>query len=155
PLFCVHPGGGLSWSYSALMRYLPAERPIYGLQARGIMQPQMAPASLEDMAADYLQAIRQVQPAGPYNLLGWSFGGLAAHAIATRLQEQGESVALLALLDSYPNKVNGHALNGGDLDDEKLLADQLKALGYYRGDAPLKVTSALRILREEGDILSN
>ncbi|MEZ5889848.1 MAG: thioesterase domain-containing protein [Xanthobacteraceae bacterium] len=50
-----------------------------------------------------LSIIQQVQqPSGPYNLLGWSFGGLVAHAMATELQSQGEEVALLALLDSYP-----------------------------------------------------
>ena len=54
------------------------------------------------MAADYLNLIRKIQPAGPYNLIGWSFGGLVAHAIATRLQAEGEEVSLLALLDSYP-----------------------------------------------------
>jgi nonribosomal peptide synthetase DhbF len=136
------------------MRHLPADRPIYGLQARGIMQPQMAPQTLDDMAADYLEHIRQVQPTGPYNLLGWSFGGLVAHAIATRLQGQGERVALLALLDSYPAAGNGQPLNEGNFDDGKFLAEQLKALGYYQGDSPLSVSSALEILRREGDLLS-
>ena len=154
PLFCIHPGGGLSWSYSGLMRHLPSDRPIYGLQARGIVQPQLAPQTVDEMAADYLGAIQQIQPTGPYNLLGWSFGGLVAHAIATRLQDQGESVALLALLDSYPINGNGGRQNGF-FDDGKLLADQLKALGYYLEDEPLQVSSALAILRREGDILSN
>ncbi len=54
------------------------------------------------MAAHYVQPIRHVQPTGPYHLLGWSFGGLVAHAIATRLQNAGEQVDLLALLDAYP-----------------------------------------------------
>jgi len=137
------------------MRHLPADHPIYGLQARGLTQPQMAPQTLDEMAADYLDSIRQIQPTGPYNLLGWSFGGLVAHAIATRLQDQGESVALLALLDSYPTEGNSRPLNGGDFGDEKLLADQLKALGYYQGDEPLQVSTALNILRREGDILSS
>ena len=141
-------------SYSGLMRHLPADRPIYGLQARGIAQPEMAPQTLEDMAADYVQTIRQIQPTGPYNLLGWSFGGLVAHAIATRLQVQGERVALLALLDSYPAEANGDSQNS-DLDDETILANQLKALGYYQGDEPLQVSSALDILRKDGDMLSN
>ncbi|MGA7488363.1 MAG: alpha/beta fold hydrolase, partial [Xanthobacteraceae bacterium] len=155
PLFCIHPGGGLSWSYSGLMRHLPAERPIYGLQARGITQPQMAPHTLDEMAADYLSFIRKVQPAGPYNLLGWSFGGLVAHAIAARLQDEGERVALLAVLDSYP--IDGHSVPAGEteLDDEKLLADQLRALGYYHGKEPLQISGALDILRKAGDILAN
>jgi len=155
PLFCIHPGGGLSWCYSGLMRHLPPEHPIFGLQARAITEPQRAPQTIEEMAADYLQAIRRIQPAGPYNLLGWSFGGLVAHAIATWLQEHGETVALLALLDSYPSNGNGHLHNGGTLDDGKLLADQLRALGYYAGDEPLSISGALSILRGKHDILSN
>ena len=57
PLFCIHPGGGLSLSYAGLLRHLPPDRPVYGLQARGIVQPEMAPATLEDMAADYSRTI--------------------------------------------------------------------------------------------------
>jgi thioesterase domain-containing protein len=155
PLFCIHPGGGLSWSYSGLMRYLPPERPIYGLQARGILQPQLTPHTIEEMAADYCSCIKRVQPTGPYNLLGWSFGGLVAHAVATRLQEHGERITLLALLDSYPIESECSPLNDQQLDNEKVLADQLKALGYYSGDEPLQASSALDILRREGDILSN
>ncbi|MCC6775919.1 MAG: alpha/beta fold hydrolase, partial [Hyphomicrobiales bacterium] len=153
PLFCIHPGGGLSWSYAGFLRHLPTARPIYGLQARGVVQPELAPQSVEEMAADYLQQIRAVQPTGPYHLLGWSFGGLVAHAIATQLQASGQRVALLALLDSYP--VHGSAKLQKEVDDAKLLADQLRALGYYHGDAPLSASSALSILRREGDILSN
>jgi pristinamycin I synthase 3 and 4 len=155
PLFCMHPGGGLSWSYSGLIRHLPGERPIYGLQARGIMQPHMAPHTLEDMAADYLTFVRSIQPTGPYHLLGWSFGGLVAHAMATRLQHEGEAVALLAVLDGYPIEATSLPQEEPDLDGGKLLADQLRALGYYRGDGPLQISSALELLRKGGDIMSN
>src|SRR3954471_18267841 len=155
PLFCIHPGGGLSWSYSGLMRHLPSDRPIYGLQARGIAHPETSPQTLEEMAADYVTFVRHVQPTGPYHLLGWSFGGLVAHAMATHLQDHGETVALLALLDCYPIAGQSNPQNETETDDETLLANQLKALGYYSGDAPLQVSSALDILRQEGDILAN
>ncbi|OKI02484.1 hypothetical protein A6A06_15750 [Streptomyces sp. CB02923] len=101
PLFCVHPASGISWPYAGLMRHLD-DRPVHGLQARGLTEPAARPAAIADMAADYLEQIRTVQPSGPYHLLGWSFGGAVAHAMATRLQEQGEEVAFLALLDSAP-----------------------------------------------------
>ena len=52
------------------------------------------------MASDYLEQIRRIQPNGPYHLLGWSFGGYVAHSMAAQLEQQGEKVALLALLDS-------------------------------------------------------
>jgi len=101
PLICIHPGGGLSWCYAGLMREI-SRRPIYGLQASGIANDDPFPVTIEEMADDYLTAIRDFQPVGPYYLLGGSFGGLVAHAIACRLQQQGEKVALLAALDSYP-----------------------------------------------------
>ena len=62
---------------------------------------------------------------------------------------------MLALLDCYPIVGETQAPNETDIDDETLLASQLKALGYYSGDEPLQVSSALNILRQEGDILSN
>ena len=89
PLFCIHDAGGFSWPYSKLIRHIPPEHPIYGLQARNLTQRAMRPRSIDEMAEDYVSLIRKVQPAGPYNLLGWSFGGLVAHAIATQLQEAG------------------------------------------------------------------
>lgn len=101
PLFCVHPVAGVGWTYSALVSRLGAEYPIYALQARGLARDEVFPASVEEMATDYVAEIRRVQPVGPYRLLGWSFGGLVAHAMATRLQDQGYEVDLLALMDSY------------------------------------------------------
>ena len=71
------------------------------MQARSLLERDALPESLEDVAADYLRLIREIQPARPYSLLGWSFGGLVA-AIATQLQAMGEEVSILALLDSYP-----------------------------------------------------
>ncbi|MEU5772166.1 amino acid adenylation domain-containing protein [Streptomyces venezuelae] len=107
PLFCMHTGTGLSWAYAALLRHLPQDRPVYGVQARGLAEPEPLPQSLEEMAADYAERIRTVQPEGPYHLLGWSLGGLIAQAVATHLEEQGEQVALLAVIDGYPEEFGG------------------------------------------------
>ncbi|OKI00759.1 non-ribosomal peptide synthetase [Streptomyces sp. CB02923] len=101
PLFCLHPSLGLSWGYRGLLPHLPADRPVYGIQARGLAGPEPLPLSMDEMAADYADQIRTVQPTGPYHLLGWSFGGTVAYAVATALEAQGEKVALLALLDTY------------------------------------------------------
>ncbi len=103
PLFCAHPAGGLSWCYSGLMRHLGPDVPIYGLQSP-TMAGLGAPAdSVEELAGQFLHEVRRVQPHGPYHLLGWSFGGTVAYAMATRLRAEGEQVAFLALLDSYPS----------------------------------------------------
>jgi len=102
PLFCIHPGAGLGWPYAGLIRHLGADQPLYALQTRSISQPGYRAASVAEIADDYLRQIRRVRPHGPYRLLGWSFGGLVAHAIATRLQDAGEPVELLAMMDSFP-----------------------------------------------------
>src|SRR6185312_2111532 len=117
--------GGFSWPYSKLIRHIPADHPIYGLQARNLTQRARRPRSIDEMAEDYVSLIRKIQPSGPYNLLGWSFGGLVAHAVATQLQESGEQVALLALLDSYP--VQHDSLRAA-LDDESESASRQVAI---------------------------
>jgi thioesterase domain-containing protein len=69
------------------------------------------------MAALYLEELRRVQPAGPYRLGGWSLGGFVAFEMAHQLREQGETVALLAILDCAPE------LGGEPEDDLTLLRD--------------------------------
>ncbi|KAG0211800.1 hypothetical protein BGX28_007390 [Mortierella sp. GBA30] len=100
PLFCIHSGLGLSWVYMGLAKYLHPEQPLYGLQARGLDGKGQLAGSVEEMARDYIDHIRQIQPHGPYNLLGWSFGGTVAHSMAVELERQGEKVPLLVIMDS-------------------------------------------------------
>ncbi|HYP30021.1 MAG TPA: alpha/beta fold hydrolase, partial [Blastocatellia bacterium] len=119
PLFCIHPSVGLSSGYSVLIRYMDAAYPIYGVQARGLSRPAELPTSIAEMASEYLTHIRTIQPHGPYHLLGWSFGGLAAQAIASLAQQESEEVGLLALLDAFPAAGNGQTDN---LDDESIRA---------------------------------
>jgi thioesterase domain-containing protein/peptidoglycan/xylan/chitin deacetylase (PgdA/CDA1 family) len=100
PLFCAHPVVGLSWCYLALVPHVDARFPIYGLQARGLRRPEPLPTSMAEMARDYADQIRTVQPSGPYHLLGWSLGGDIAFAIAEELERRGEEIGLLVILDS-------------------------------------------------------
>ncbi|WP_067543676.1 amino acid adenylation domain-containing protein [Nocardia crassostreae] len=101
PLFCVHPIGGISWSFAGLAAHLDADRPIYALQSPALRVDGELPDSIEDWARRYVKEIRAVQPDGPYHLIGWSLGGVLAHAIAVQLQDEGAEVALLAMMDSY------------------------------------------------------
>ncbi|MBF6464889.1 amino acid adenylation domain-containing protein [Nocardia beijingensis] len=103
PLFCLHPMYGLAWSYAGLAQFMPADQPIFGLQSPALSEDGELPDSLAELAARYLSEIRAVQPQGPYRLLGWSLGGVLAHTIATELQDAGEQVELLAMMDSHPN----------------------------------------------------
>ncbi|WP_131809568.1 alpha/beta fold hydrolase, partial [Mycolicibacterium iranicum] len=106
PLWCVHPGGGLSWSYWGLLGALP-DRPVYGLQARGLDGTTSPASSVPAMVDDYLEQVLAVQAAGPFFLLGWSFGGVVAHAMASELQRRGYDVAMLALVASAPAPGDG------------------------------------------------
>ncbi|MEC1528974.1 non-ribosomal peptide synthetase DhbF [Bacillus spizizenii] len=155
PLFCVHPAGGLSWCYAGLMTNIGTEYPIYGLQARGIGQREELPKTLDDMAADYIEQIRTIQPKGPYHLLGWSLGGNVVQAMATQLQNQGEEVSLLVMLDAYPNHFL--PIKKAPDDEEALIA--LLALGGYDpdslGDKPLDFETAIEILRRDGSALAS
>ncbi|GAB3713972.1 non-ribosomal peptide synthetase [Nocardiopsis nanhaiensis] len=102
PLFCLHPAAGFSWSFAGLTPYLDPDQPVYGVQSPGLRGRHGLAPDLDGLAVYYLERIRAVQPEGPYHLVGWSFGGQAAHAVATLLQDKGEEVALLAVMDTYP-----------------------------------------------------
>jgi nonribosomal peptide synthetase DhbF len=107
------------------------------------------------MVADYLDQIRAIQPAGPYHLLGWSFGGLVAYSLATHLRHQGEQVALLILLDAYPPDPELPC----DLPDEQeIIHEFLKDLGYdpaLLGERPLQLSNLRELLRQKDSVYSN
>lgn len=100
PLFCFAPAGGTAHPYYALMHFLGEDQPVYALQDPSLAFPRKPCASIEEMAACYAEAIRTVQPGGPYCLFGWSFGGLVAFETARLLMQHGASVPLLAVLDT-------------------------------------------------------
>ncbi len=100
PFFCVHPGNGDPLCYLELSGHFDPQRQFFALQARGVDGVRPPLESVEEMAACYLEAIRKVQPRGPYCLGGWSFGGIVAYEMACQLTQQGEHVAMLAIIDT-------------------------------------------------------
>lgn len=99
--FCVHPVGGNVLCYVELARTLGPERPFYGIVAPGLQGERQPCTSIEQMAALYIEAMRERQPHGPYLLGGWSMGGCIAFEMANQLVAMGEEVALLALFDTH------------------------------------------------------
>jgi amino acid adenylation domain-containing protein len=97
PLFCIHDGFGLSWSYRALGNYLDC--PIIGINQIP-QNGEAEPGSIRSMAASYADRLQAIYPDGPYKLLGWSFGGVVAHELAIELQRRGCVVQRLVLLDA-------------------------------------------------------
>jgi thioesterase domain-containing protein/non-ribosomal peptide synthetase component F/acyl carrier protein len=100
PVFCVHGLGGEVLSYVDLAHYLGSDQPLYGLQALSWQQDEDVELSVEEIAAGYLAAVREVQPEGPYRIAGYSFGGYVALEMAQQLVAAGEPVALLGIFDT-------------------------------------------------------
>jgi amino acid adenylation domain-containing protein len=100
PLFCIHGGDGNILAFKNLVEYLDTEQPIYALQAHILDGKQHIRHRIEDIATEYIQQIRNVQPQGPYYLSGYSVGGVIIFEMAQQLITQGEEVALLALFDT-------------------------------------------------------
>jgi amino acid adenylation domain-containing protein len=101
PFFCVHGHGGDVLGFQALAYHLGPDQPFYGLQTHVLDGAPVHYSNIEDMAAHYIEEIHTVQPAGPYYLGGYCFGGVVAFEMARQLHAQGQTVALLVLLAAY------------------------------------------------------
>ena len=66
-----------------------------------LIQTDNLPGTIEEAAAQYLRLIREIQPGGPYALLGWCNGGTLAFEIARQLEEAGEVVSRVFLIDTW------------------------------------------------------
>jgi thioesterase domain-containing protein len=100
-LFFVHGAGGNVLLYRQLASHLGPDYRFYGLQSQGLDGRQPYLTRVADMAAHYVKEIRALQREGPYHLGGYCMGGTVAYEVAQRLQEDGQDVSLLALLDTY------------------------------------------------------
>nr|MDT0522574.1 thioesterase domain-containing protein [Streptomyces sp. DSM 41633] len=96
PVVCIHDGFGLSWAYRTLGDY--SDGPIIGFN-QVPRDGEIEAESIRDMAANYADRLQALYPDGPYKLLGWSFGGVVAHAMAVELRRRGCEVQQLVLLD--------------------------------------------------------
>jgi thioesterase domain-containing protein/acyl carrier protein len=102
PLFAIPGVGGTVLSFNDLARLGGREQPFFGLQSVGLDGEAPPLRRIEDIAAHFLTEVREVQPHGPYHLLGVCMGGVVAYEMSQQLHAAGESVALLALLETWP-----------------------------------------------------
>lgn len=100
PLFCIHPGSDNLYCYNDLAKYLHPTQPVYQLQGFGLTN-EVAFPSIEAIAEHYVAELRSLQPMEPYYLAGWSLGGVIAFEMAQQLQQQGQDIALLCLVDTW------------------------------------------------------
>lgn len=153
PLFYVHPMGGNVLCYVPFAQHLPEDRPLYALQAAGTDAGTEPVYGVEEMARSYVEAIRRVQPEGPYHIGGWSFGGFVAFEMARQLRAADQEIASLVLLDTT-------ALNPGRrpwTDDEALIGWFFWELLWLErgGESPEAVIPAeLTTLDEKFDFIT-
>ncbi|WP_333850773.1 enterobactin non-ribosomal peptide synthetase EntF [Leclercia sp.] len=145
-LFCFHPASGFAWQFSVLARYLNPHWSIVGIQS-----PRPGPmqhcATLDEVIDQHLATLLAQQPHGPYHLFGYSLGGTLAQGIAARLRAQGEEVAFLGLLDTWPPETqNWREKEANGLDPEVLaeIARERQAfLAAQQGQASGELFSAI------------
>jgi len=100
PFFMVAGMFGNVLNLRHLAHLLGADRPFYGLQARGLLGDAAPHATIQAAAADYIAEIKAVQPHGPYLLGGFSGGGITAYEMAQQLRASGDEVSVLVMLDT-------------------------------------------------------
>ncbi len=116
PLFLLPGAGGNVLYFHTLAQVLTTTRPIYGLQALGLDGRTPPLTTVEAIAAANIEEMRRVQPHGPYVLVGHSFGGRVALEMAQQLAGHGESIGLLAVLDTAAPTFDPAAVGAGWLD---------------------------------------
>ena len=103
PLFCVSHPNVNALGYRSLARYLGPDQPVFGLQAQypEDLEGEHSDRAVEQMATEYLAELQAVQPAGPYQFVGICRGAHIAYEMARRLEQAGQHVALLGILDTW------------------------------------------------------
>jgi amino acid adenylation domain-containing protein len=146
PMFWLHTlgggGGGGFFTYRKLANLLGPDQPSYGFVA-----PTQPLTTIESMAAHYIAEMRAIQPAGPYQLGGYCFGGVVAYEMARQLEAQGETVSLLALLDSSPPDLTGERTR----PSVKLALHFLKTLPLWLADLSAQGPKPMwKMIRDSG-----
>lgn len=90
PLFVFHPAGGSTVVYEPLIKRLPADTPVYGIER--------VEGAIEERAAEYVPKLLEMHN-GPFILAGWSLGGALAYACAIGLKQAGADVRFVGLID--------------------------------------------------------
>jgi amino acid adenylation domain-containing protein len=119
PFYCVHPAGGSVFCYATLSRYVGLDQPFYGIQAPDLSHT--PETTIEELAARYVADLLCMQPEGPYQIGGWSVGGVIAFAMAQHLVAQGHEVSRLIILDAWAPNTSNSPVGGTPPDDTTLL----------------------------------
>ncbi len=158
-LFCAHPKFGASSMYSELSRYLPDGVGLVGIDDPAIIGLEIEFDDLDDLASTYADVIQGLQPAGPYELLGWSYGAHIMFAVARQLLSRGERVSPLVIVDAMPagsedsTELLVRPGSGESMRDEMLKAFGQEAFNELLADA--KQLKAVETAGRRCDVLTS
>jgi len=149
-LFLTHEGSGLTLYAHEIAPYLDSRINVYALPP----DQNPAAAGVETLASRMVETLRRIQPEGPYNVAGWSFGGLIAYEIAKQLLGAGHHLNFVGLLDTnYPNGLPApYRSQPTDFDNKQQLATYLepltaphrKLLDYYKSERDMTFESMVQ-----------
>ncbi|MCP4994982.1 MAG: hypothetical protein GY934_14535, partial [Gammaproteobacteria bacterium] len=136
PLFCLPGLGSIAGYFHQLAMSLGPEQPLYGLQSPGLDGQTDIPATVEALASHNVKVIRQVQSSGPYQLAGHSFGSAVALEMALQLEQQGDSVGLLAIFDQPTPQSSDSEKNQEERAEVDWIWDIVEILKILTGMTP-------------------
>ncbi len=147
PLFLFPALGGDIRCYADLVQQLDEDQPIYAFRPRGVDQDLPPHLTMDELIGDYLAAMRELRPTGPYYLAGWSAGGDFAFALAEALERAGEEVALIAMFDTpLPSIFDTVSVD----DDARFLCELVGFASRFSGtDVPIHYEELAKIAPEE------
>jgi hypothetical protein len=112
PIFIFPPGDGGAESYfNNLVPFLDKKHLVLFNNFYWYLSEKFGASAIkhytyEKLALEYIAIMKTIQPTGPYNLLGWSFGGVLAFEVARQLCSHGDHLHKLVMIDSYFDKKN-------------------------------------------------
>jgi amino acid adenylation domain-containing protein len=109
-LFLVHGAKGQAFVSPHFLTILGDGQPVYAFQANGLDRSRKGHASIHNMAREYILAMRQVQPGGPYLVASLCVGYVVAIEIARQLNAVGEKVGPLVLIDPPVRSIMDYGL---------------------------------------------
>lgn len=145
PLFLVHGRPGRAFAKQHVLDVLGVEQPVYAFQAAGLDLSRPHRNTIEEMARQYLQAMRAIQPRGPYFIGSLCAGGLVCLEMANQLRSAGESVGPLLLID--PPAIVSSDLPWWRRSGRLIKVWCRRALLSDTSDAPTRVTLAFEMAR--------